>query len=532
MLGIGQKAAGLSIEQTGIRFVRLKKKSWEIEKKFFLPLPSGIIEENQIANGEMLLELLKKAVKDARIRGTEVSISVPPSQMIIRKMVIPSTNSKQVEQLIKLEVETGLHLPFDNPVYDYVETGTDEGKTQLLVFAAPRKLIQDYVDVVESAGLKVSSVEISGTALARTITLGQGDTFAETMLIHMEKSLLDVYMFHNGDPVFMRTINLYDLSAVEQAEESLAEDVDIPSSKTGINRLSPEQIIEITAEISRMLNFYQYSLHDGTTRIQDIIITGNAVHRVQLYEELQQSMSELQLHIVDFLHLIDRVSPDPDFNDYRLAIGAALKNDGGHSVNLLPREDRETVLFPYVAVALVGIWILGLIATGTFYVLNKGQISNQDERIEALRDQRSIVEQELTLLSSSGLGQSERAKAITQIEEHRESAVTILKETVKSLPEGSSLKDIGYAYRSTMDITIYAPSMEQISEYLVNLRRLPFTSEAMIFNLKKEERGQVISNADESLYTAVYQVKLKSGNSPKNDATDEDEEVGSDGTVK
>lgn len=531
MLGIGQKAAGLSIEQTGIRYVRLKKKTWEFDKKWFLPLPTGIIEENQIADGAAMLELLKKAVKDAKLRGTEVSLSVPPSQMIVRKMVIPSSDSKQVEQLIKLEVETGLHLPFDNPVYDYVETETIDGQVHLLVFAAPRKLIQAYVDVVETAGLKVSSVEISGTALARAISLGQGEVFAETMLIHMEKSLLDVYMFHNGDPVFMRTINLYDLNSMERISDH-SETEPNETTQIGTRRLAPEQIVEVTAEISRMLNFYQYSLHDGTTRIQDILVTGQAEHREQLYQELRQSMSEIQLHAVDLLQLKDIASPDPDINEYRLAVGAALKSSGGHKVNLLPREDREKVLFPYVAVALVGIWILGVAATGTFYVLNKGQISNQDERLNALRDQRSSVEQELTSLSSSGLGQTERTEAIEDIKQHRESAVQILKELVKSLPQGSTLRDIGYSYRSSVDLTIYVQNMEQSSEYLVNLRRLAFTSDAMILKLTKGTQGRDASSLDQDFYTAVYRVNLKSGSGSVDKSVDVEKEDSSNGTVE
>ncbi|WP_054957511.1 pilus assembly protein PilM [Paenibacillus dakarensis] len=530
MLGLGQKTAGLSIEQTGIRYVRLHRKTWEIDKKIFLPLPPGLIKENQIADGEAMLDLLKKTVKDSRIKGSEVSLSIPPSQMIVRKMVIPSTNSKQVEQLIKLEVETGLHLPFENPVYDYVETGSEEGQTHLLVVAAPRQLIQDYVDVVESAGLKVSNVEISGTALARAIMLGQGNELAETMLIHMEKSLLDVYMFHRGDPVFMRTINLYDLDSLSQAGGN---DTDTePDSGTVSKHLAPEQIVEITAEISRMLNFYQYSLHDGTTRIQDIIITGTAEHREQLYEELRQSLSDIEMHTVDFLHLKDRVSPGPEFNDYRLAIGSALMGSGGHKVNLLPREDRETVLFPYIAAALVAIWVLGVVATGAFYILNKGQISNQAERVEALRDQRSLVEQELASLNKSGLGQSERIEAIGEIKQNRENPVFILNETLGSLPKGSILRDIGYSYRSGIDLTVHVPNMAQSSEYLVNLRRLPFTADAVILNLENGMRGQKNMAPGKDFYTAVYKVKLKAGKRVKDQATDWEQEGSSHGAVK
>lgn len=138
MLGLQNPVAGLAIEQTGIRYISFKnKKSWEVRKKRYLPLPPGLIVENQVADSEALLETVKHWVKAERLRGSRVSLSIPPSQIIIRKMSIPSTNPKQVEQLVKLEVETGMHLPFESPVYDYVTMDVDEENSHLLVFAAP-----------------------------------------------------------------------------------------------------------------------------------------------------------------------------------------------------------------------------------------------------------------------------------------------------------------------------------------------------------------------------------------------------------
>ncbi|MCU4295764.1 fimbrial protein, partial [Brevibacterium permense] len=147
-------------EQNGVRYIKLKKnKSWELEKRCFLPLQPGMIVENEIADKMNFSEQLHSWVQENGLKGSEVSLSIPPSQIIIRRMTIPSTNAKQVEQLVKLEVETALHLPFENPVYDYLPTGKDEENTHLLVFAAPRGLVEDYVELLSDAGIKVSAVE-------------------------------------------------------------------------------------------------------------------------------------------------------------------------------------------------------------------------------------------------------------------------------------------------------------------------------------------------------------------------------------
>ncbi|WP_454192038.1 pilus assembly protein PilM [Paenibacillus sp. Marseille-Q7038] len=489
MLGRTQKLTGLSIEQSGIRYVRLANKTKDIEKQFFLPFEPGVMEENQIRDRESLCTQLKTAVTDERLKGTEVFLSVPPSQMVIRKLSVPTTNGKQLQQLIQLEVETGLHLPFEHPVYDSMVTSTGDEETEILVFATPREVIQMYVDVVEEAGLKVAGVEISGTALSRLITLGTVRELGETMLIQLEASYIDVYMFREGHLVFMRTLSLYDLTGDGGEISSLKLD-------------------EISAEIARMLNFYQYSLHDGEARIEEIIVTGQDQYRRKLVLELNISLPEILVTEEAFLRTDTQVPADVDYNNYRLAAGAALKPIGGYNIDLFPREDKEALYFPYVAMILVGILIIGVAATGSFYIVNQGKISNQEQRLTALQEQRQSIEDELRLVSVSGLSPSERKEAIHQIREYRDSPVSMLKELEHHLPERASLRNVGYTYGSVMEITLHTPQMEQASEYLTSLREMSFVKEAMIANLARRETNRSGAVQENGQYTAVYQISL------------------------
>ncbi|OAB42965.1 pilus assembly protein PilM [Paenibacillus glacialis] len=520
MFGLGQQWIGIAIEQTGIRYVRLnKKKTWEIDKKCYLPLELGMIVENQIADGEALQNLLKAWVKQENIKGGKISLSIPPSQMIIRRMSIPSTNPKQVKELVKLEVETGLHLPFENPVYDYVTTELDVENTHLLVFAAPRKLIEDYVAVLEYAGLKVSSVEISATSIARTLAVTQGEIFEETMLLHLEKSLLDVYMFRSGHPVFMRSINLYDLHRRDPVnlneDDELSSDHDIGVE----DQLSPEQIVEITAEISRMLNFYQYSLHDGSTRITDLVITGSTERRIQLLDELSSMMTEQNVRVITF-EQSEAIKYDPEMNDYRNALGTALKNNGHFAIDLLPREDREAQVFPYVAMGLSVLWIVGSIAIGVTYVGNQGQISTQTSRIEALNNQTTMLEQELTALQANGTQGKNTKTVIDELMKTRIDAVDVLDELDGQLPEGGVIRDIMYTQHSEIVLTINFVNMDDAAAYLVELRKMSFSISSMLEKLTLESTiphsDGLTSEGSEAtsirMYSAIFRVDM---NQPK-----------------
>jgi len=132
------------------------------------------------------------------------------------------------------------------------------------------------------------------------------------------------------------------------------------------------------------------------------------------------------------------------------------------TIDLLPREDRETLLFPYVSMGLVAIWLLGTIGTGIYYTANKGQFSNGEDQLIGLQDRSAMLQLELAKLKDSGPGQLDRKTAIEEILKYKLNAVSILSELAGGLPQGSRLRDINYTYRTVIDLTVNVPTMEDL----------------------------------------------------------------------
>ncbi|SEU14753.1 pilus assembly protein PilM [Paenibacillus sp. NFR01] len=513
MFGTGHKLAGVSIEQNNVRYIRFKNNNpKQIHKKRSLSLNPGLIVENQVADREALVDQLRQWVKTKGLRGSEVNLSIPPSQMIIRKMTIPSIVDKQIGQLVRLEVETGLHLPFENPVFDYVITGQGENESELVLFAAPRKIVQDYVSVMEEAGLKIKSVEISATALARSIVAGYGHAFNETMLIHLEQSLLDIYMFKGGNPIFMRTIDLADLGRgrPQESVEALPFSAELEVAATTQEHISAEQMVEITAEISRMLSFYQYSLHDGSTRITEVLITGSPTMRQDLQTELQQALPELAIAQVAADQFAQGAKPDYSLNDYRVAAGAALKSQAARSIDLLPREDREAILFPYLALALVMVWILGAAATGMWYATARSERTSQTHLMESLQQGNQALQAKVASLStgSTTAGGMDREAIIKAISAARADAAGVLDELQKGLPYGAVIREISYAHNGDLMLTVNYTAMNHSADYLTALRGMSFTVSAAIEKLTEGATASSGTVSNMIKYTAVYRVSM------------------------
>ncbi|WP_336787122.1 pilus assembly protein PilM [Paenibacillus sp. MMO-177] len=452
------KRVGLTIDHGGVRYarVRKRKKGWEIEKTGFLPFADGVILEDQFTNMEELRSSLKEWVKKEKLNGTSITLSIPTSQIIIRKLQIGTVNSKELDQLINLEVETALHLPFEDPVYDYIAAGSEEQSTHVLVYASPQRWLKQCIELLESSGLKVKYVELASTAFARAIQARYIDSLENTMLIHLDKANVEVYMFHEGHPVFMRVINEYDYSG----------SID--------GTFTPELIYSINAEISRLLSFYQYSIHDGNARINQAIIAGELAGRTQLAAELQQAQPDMRVETVELESpLRKRVRRKLD--EYMIPFGLAIRDKNAPGINLMPEKARKTTQIPAKLLVAGIVWLLCLGAILALNTNNRLQISDYEHTVQVIKDKTALLQQQMATQNTETQADADPQAVVKFINDNRQDAVAVLDELTNHLPYGSRLTTIEYNKPGTLSLTFKSTDLTALSTYLTSLRAMPFT---------------------------------------------------------
>jgi len=497
---LGNKRIGITIDAMGVRYVKLRKrKTWEIDVRGHLSIPEGILSEDQISNHDSLTLQLKAWAKAERLKGAHATLAVPVSQVIIRKMTIPSVKAHELKQLVDFEVETALHLPFEDPVYDFIKVSHDDENTQILLYAAPKKYILGYVKVLEEAGIHVKAVEFSAIALARAIAEQQEELFEETLLVSVNEASLDVHMFQNGNPIFMRSITLYDRGDHEEGQ------------------LTSDQISEIVAEISRMLSFYQYSIQEGTSRITHIMVTGTGEGRTQLCSELSQAMTEIRVTEAAFDGFAKKRTTRSNVNAYRVGIGLALQNRSNALVNLLPTVKTETKL-KYVAIALVAlVWIAGMVYTGTNYLTTRTLMQSNDAKLAQLTQSKTALEAKLTKTSDT---QNDPVVFIQAMRAKQNNVVDVITNLKKPLPVDAQMSTVSFSGESQIALTVIFTSIDDSSKYLFELRKLSFGQNATLQAITEMNSGAT-ANADPNaaggvqvvmgpkLYTANYLIPLK-----------------------
>jgi type IV pilus assembly protein PilN len=318
---------GFTIEPAGARYVEMNRRDKTIVRTGFLPFESNWMTEEQILDPDGILSVMKLWIEEEKLTGKNVQLSIPTSQAFVRRVKIPKGPQSRVKTLIDLEIHHTMQLPFEDPVYDYVilthadAAGAEDSEDpdrelsakdllNVLIVAAPRLLITSYTSLLRAAGLKVQSVDLSALALYRLYHYLNGQVPSDFMVASISANRADLYLFHNGVPDFNRSIALDDM-LVELSDDAT----------------DRWKWRDIESELSRILDFYQFNIREGKSRISDLAIMGGVPDKEELVDYLRQIIANVNIVPVDYGKLISGATPF-NLDEYDVALGMALKGAG------------------------------------------------------------------------------------------------------------------------------------------------------------------------------------------------------------
>jgi type IV pilus assembly protein PilM len=309
-LSSSSKTANIVFTDHCIRFLELKQSSAILVSSMDERLlPDGVIKGGRIIDRETLLFILEECIDDWKIKRKSVRFVVPDPFVVLRKVSIPTDiRADEMEGYLFLEIGSSIHLPFEDPVFDYSLLERSGENQEILLVASQEEIVGSYKELLEEVKLKPAAADIAPLALYRSI-LHEGKVLPNehTMLLHMDEQLLTISIFHKHEPIFTRPIVL----EAEMADKA------------------PEQVYPVTIlrdalnEIEKVMNFYRYSLNKGEQSVEKAVVSGDHPRLNELKEQLQERGSIP----VEFLQLKNAVTLNDErvLPGFAIALGLALK---------------------------------------------------------------------------------------------------------------------------------------------------------------------------------------------------------------
>ena len=211
-------------------------------------LPDGAVEDGVLVDTEAVAASVAALLKNLKIKKKKVGISISGYSVIVKKISLPLMDEKQLESYIMAEAEQ--YIPFDmDDVYidfqDMKTSSTDNDRTNVMLVAAKKEVVDEFTTMLESIGLTPVIVDIDGFALENAYEIIARDR-ANVALVDIGAEKMSINIISNGVSVVARDISVGSRQLTEHIQELL----DMEFDEAEAVKLGKQQVLERQEDIA------------------------------------------------------------------------------------------------------------------------------------------------------------------------------------------------------------------------------------------------------------------------------------------
>ena len=303
---------GLDIGSRSIKAAEITetKRGLALKRFGIVDIAHGAIEEGTINDPETVAESIKQLFKSYNIKEGNVAVSIGGYSVIVKKISVQTMDEEKLQETIHFEAEQ--YIPFDisDVNLDFQILGESESNPdQMNVFlvAAKKEMVNDYINLVNLAGLNPCIVDVEAFALQNTFEANYDMQSENTALIDIGASKTSLNILKGNSSLFMRDVSL-GCGQINQKIMSLIECSfeEAEQLKYGDkpDRLTPEDLKGIISsvvadwctEIRRALDFF-YSTYPED-QIKRIILSGGGAN-IEEFRELLATEASAEVESIN-----------------------------------------------------------------------------------------------------------------------------------------------------------------------------------------------------------------------------------------
>jgi type IV pilus assembly protein PilM len=268
-----------------------------------LNIAPGIIEEGTIKDHDAVSAAIRELFSANNLKNKNVAISIGGYSVIVKKISVQTMTEDELQETIHFEAEQ--YIPFDisDVNLDFQILGENEqnpNQMNVLLVAAKKEMVDDYIHLVELAGLHTVIIDIDAFALQNIFEFNYTTEEESVALIDIGASKTSLNILKGYSSVFMRDVSLgcsqinqqiVSLAdcTIEEAEEiKHSEKSEIISAEDLANIVS-SVVSDWTTEIRRAIDFFYSTYPDD--HISKIILSGGGANIVELQHLLSDEIS-------------------------------------------------------------------------------------------------------------------------------------------------------------------------------------------------------------------------------------------------
>lgn len=397
---MAKSCLGIDIGKDQMKLVLMKGEN--IVKTASVQMPEGLLKDGRIVSVETTGELIRKTMKENKIRCKEAAVVVSSGICFLRNVTMPEMTAEQLVYNLPYEFRDYITDELKKYVFDYSwgsgeempkgkklkkaskkkkkEEKPEEEENQKrnemeLLAAAPLEVMEDLRLMTRKAGLKLTfaAPEVSACEnLLHYKLRNEQDKDKEYGILDLGSTSSRLFIFKGNRHQVTRVIE----RGMEQVEELLADTfhIDIHLAHTWLlanhedcihSEVCQDAFSQISVELMRALNFYQFS--NPESRLEDIYICGGGASIATMRQSLEENL-DVKIHEAG--ELLERMngSGDETSSLWMLAAGTALGRTAHapkKQINLAlagQKKKHYFVAIPAIGAIVVAAGVIGKVA--------------------------------------------------------------------------------------------------------------------------------------------------------------------------
>jgi type IV pilus assembly protein PilM len=336
---------GLDIGSHAVKVCQLKRTSngYAIVTLGSTVLPEGAVEDGTLNDPEVVSKAISDLLQNLKIKNKKVGFSISGYSVIVKKVNLAIMDDAHLEEHIMAEAEQ--YIPFDiEDVYlDFqdLKTGVKEtDRTDVMLVAAKKEIVDDYLDMIRSLKLTPVIVDVDGFALENSYEYNYTKN-ENVALVDIGASKMSINILSRGISVVARDIIVGSRQLTEQIQNVFdldfeeAEALKLGATQDEEKRREIEDIFATTCtqwilEIKKAIDLYHANHADHP--LKRVILSGGGAKVSGLVDFLAQE-TDLQVELFNpFLNMASNDKKiDPEYlknigPEMAIATGIALRS--------------------------------------------------------------------------------------------------------------------------------------------------------------------------------------------------------------
>ncbi|MFP5518670.1 MAG: type IV pilus assembly protein PilM [Bdellovibrionia bacterium] len=205
-----KKVIGIDIGSTSIKVIEVdsSRKGANLLSFAVVPTPPGAIYGGEIHDIAAIAMALQAAITELKTKRKNAATAMWGTAVIVKKIQMARVDRKLLREQVRFEAEQ--YIPFDlnnvSLAHHELMTNNSPETMDVLLVAAQNELVLQYSQVIETAGLNCSILDVSGFALANCFELNYGKRPETVGILNFGASITNFVVIQNGEILFARDI--------------------------------------------------------------------------------------------------------------------------------------------------------------------------------------------------------------------------------------------------------------------------------------------------------------------------------------